>query len=406
MTAAEALRWSLIVARKGAGFVSPNPMVGCVIVDAAHRFVAAGYHHRLGQAHAEVDAVMNFEALKGHRQLAGYHVYVSLEPCSHQGRTGSCAVMMSELRPDSVTYLIRDPNPLVSGKGAEIIRQAGIATFSAGESDRLTQTQKSELIEDAEDLNEIFLWNMRTQSSPDARCFVTVKLATSLDGQVALRSGESQWITSDEAREKGHRLRLEHDAILVGRKTIETDNPTLNVRLRGVENFKNRVVILDPKAQLLPKLLEDGADEKFNVVRVRGWDQLIVAVQDQKIPLSLLARARDRGVRVLSGIGSEGLMDLSHLTRELRREGVRGLFVEGGAGTLGPFFDQNIVQRLHVFMAPMLIGGRDGISWSSQFGVSSLAQVWKMKRLRVKKLGEGDALNMHWTGRLDLELGE
>ena len=402
MTAAEALRWSLVIARKAAGFVSPNPMVGCVIVDAAHRFVTAGYHHRVGHAHAEIDALMNFETIKGHRQLAGYHVYVSLEPCAHKGRTGSCALALSELRPDSVTYLLRDPNPLVAGQGAAILRQAGIATFSAGESDRLTEPQKAELIDDAEDLNEIFLWNMRTRASSHERCFVTVKLATSLDGQVALRSGESQWITSVESREKSHRLRLEHDAILVGRKTVETDNPSLNVRLRVAEEFRNRAVILDPRAELLPRLLEDSADEKFNIVRVRGWDHLIVVVQDHKIPAPLLARARDRGVRVLAGIGSEGIMDLNYLTRELRREGVQGLFVEGGAGTLGPFFDQSIVNRLHVFMAPLLLGGREGVGWASQFGVPRLADAWKMKRLRVKKLGNGDALNMHWTGRLDL----
>jgi diaminohydroxyphosphoribosylaminopyrimidine deaminase/5-amino-6-(5-phosphoribosylamino)uracil reductase len=246
------------------------------------------------------------------------------------------------------------------------------------------------------------LWNMRTRGSSHERCFVTVKLATSLDGQVALRSGESQWITSVESREKSHRLRLEHDAILVGRKTVEIDNPSLNVRLRGAEEFRNRAVILDPRAELLPRLLEDGADEKFNIVRVRGWDHLIVVVQDHKIPAPLLARARDRGVRVLAGIGSEGIMDLNYLTRELRREGVQGLFVEGGAGTLGPFFDQSIVNRLHVFMAPLLLGGREGVGWASQFGVPRLADAWKMKRLRVKKLGNGDALNMHWTGRLDL----
>jgi diaminohydroxyphosphoribosylaminopyrimidine deaminase/5-amino-6-(5-phosphoribosylamino)uracil reductase len=115
-----------------------------------------------------------------------------------------------------------------------------------------------------------------------------------------------------------------------------------------------------------------------------------------------LARAKDRGVRVLTGVGSDGIMDLAHLTRELRREGVQGLFVEGGAGTLGPFFDQNMVNRLHVFVAPMIIGGREGVGWSAQFGVSRLSDAFKLKRLRVKKIGEGDELNLHWTGRLDL----
>ena len=294
---AEAMKWALILARRGAGFVSPNPMVGCVIVDREHKFVSGGWHSKVGGPHAEVDAIERFALVRGKvENLAGCHIYVTLEPCSHEGRTGSCAKMLAPLKLGSVTYAIKDPNPMVSGQGAKILFDAGIPTvclevaraWPAYPDKAIEAASQIELVQEAEDLNEIFLWGMRNQG-PDALPFVTVKVASSLDGRVAMHSGESQWITGEQAREKGHRLRLEHDAVIVGRKTVETDNPSLNVRLEDITDHVNSVVVVDPKAKLADRLLE------FNVAKVRPANRVYICVQKGIANAAAVEKAKANG---------------------------------------------------------------------------------------------------------------
>lgn len=395
------MKWALIIARNGAGFVAPNPMVGCVIVDRDHKFVAGGWHAKVGGTHAEVDALDRFSLVRGKPEnLAGCHIYVTLEPCAHEGRTGSCAKMLAPLKPASVTYAIQDPNPRVSGQGAKILIDAGVPTVCLAEArawpaypDKPIQAGvQIELVEEAEDLNEIFLWAIRNQGIGSLP-FVTVKVASSLDGRVAMHSGESQWITCEQAREKGHRLRLEHDAVIVGRKTVENDNPSMNVRLEEFAGHVNSVVIVDPKAKLMDRLKD------FNIAKVRPADRIYVCVQKGLADPETVARGLALGYNVFEAEGRKsGVIDLREMLKKLRELGVNSVYVEGGAGTVGPFIDHDVVHRLHVFVATSVLGGKYATGWSDLCGVKELKDGWKLKRQRVKLIGA----DIHITGRIDV----
>lgn len=398
---ADAMKWALILARKGAGFVAPNPMVGCVIVDKDHKFLSGGWHAKIGASHAEIEALDRLALIKGKREaVQGCHIYVTLEPCAHEGRTGSCAKALAQLKPATVTYALMDPNPAVAGKGAQILKDAGVMSLSLAEIHEwpglpgkvLDPATKQDLIDEAEDLSEIFLWSMRNQG-PGALPFVTVKVASSLDGRVAMSDGTSQWITSEQAREKGHRLRLEHDAIIVGRRTIETDNPALNVRLDDISDHTNSVVIVDPKAKLVDRLIE------FEVAKVRPPSRIFVCVQTGIANSKAIDRAKDFGFRIFEVEGSnDGVVDLKQMLQKLRAFNLSGVYVEGGAGTVGPFIDNALAQRLHIFMATSVIGGKYSIGWSDLCGVKKLEDSWRLKRPRVKLIGP----DLHITGRLGI----
>lgn len=400
---ADAMKWALLLARRGAGFVSPNPMVGCVIVDRDHKFVTGGWHQKVGEAHAEIDAIERFSLVRGAKEnIAGCHFYVTLEPCAHEGRTGSCARAIVPLKPASVTFAVLDPNPLVSGQGAKILNDAGIKcacladlrTWPAYPEKPIENRAQIDLVEEAEDLIEIFLWSMRNQGS-EAKPFVTVKLASSLDGRVAMHTGESQWITSEQAREKGHRLRLEHDAVIVGRKTIETDDPSLNVRLEDVVGHVNTVIVVDPKGKIIDRLRD------FKIAKVRPANRILVCVQAGLVDAATIQRGIEHGFQVFEIAGSkEGIVDLKQLLIKVRSLGVTGVYIEGGAATIGPFLDNRLVNRIHIFMATSILGGRYATGWSDLCGVKTLAEIWKLQRQRVKLIGP----DLHITGRFDLPM--
>ena len=235
LTPQQAMQLAIQEAKKGAGFVSPNPLVGCVILDSKNRYLASSYHKFFGQAHAEMNAL---EKVINRDQLKGAHLFVTLEPCAHQGKTGSCARALVDLPLGSVTYGLLDPNPLVAGKGIEILEAGGVKTQPA-----------DNCYQELEELIEIYLYNRREKKS-----FVSLKVATSLDGQMALSSGESQWITGDSSRNFAHHLRGQYDSILVGLKTFQKDNPRLNIRLPKFSEKKLKVLILDPRGECLPTL--------------------------------------------------------------------------------------------------------------------------------------------------------
>ena len=270
MSSGAALRLAIQEAKKGTGFVSPNPLVGCTILDSQFRFLSVGYHERLGEAHAEINAIKN---LLSESSLEGAHLFVTLEPCAHSGRTPSCAKTIAENvnRPATVTYAVSDPNPIAGG-GAAILIAAGIKTAKFADCDTIDLGERLEITALAEDLAEIFLHNVRT-SEP----FVSVKVAASIDGCMALSNGESKWITGASAREHTHFLRARYDAVLIGRNTFVTDDPQLNVRHELFPNFSNKVVLLDPMARTLDAL------KTSQLLRVREPNELIVVVKRGQI---------------------------------------------------------------------------------------------------------------------------
>lgn len=377
LTPSQAMQLALQEGARGAGYVSPNPLVGCVIVDRDHKFLASGYHKRLGGDHAEIDALKNLGSPK---ILEGNHVYVTLEPCAHQGKTGSCAKALAPLKPASVTYAVEDPNPLVAGQGAKILRDAGIKCELLADRGDIGLQDREELTALSEELAEIFLHNFRSKEP-----FIAAKIASSLDGKMAFVSGESKWITGELSREHTHLLRARYDAVAVGKNTFVTDNPSLNVRHTMYPDFKNKVVVFDPSGSVL------SAMAGSNLLAVRDPQSVIVVV-DAKLSV-----ANPSGVRVLKvPMFDDADFMMEELFAALKSENIHSLMIEGGAATYAPFFNSKKVQRLHLFIAPMILGGKHGVAWSSLFGGEAMKDRIQLKRVRRETFGPDE----YWTARI------
>lgn len=374
---AEAMWLAIKEGDRGAGFVSPNPLVGCVLVDRDHRLLAFGFHRRFGFDHAEIDALSK---IADPSTLKGGHAYVTLEPCAHQGRTPSCAKTLAPLKLASVTYAVEDPNPLVAGKGAAILREAGTRVSRLDERVDVSEFDRAKLINAAEDLAEIFLHNMRAKEP-----FVSVKIASTLDGKMALSSGESKWITGEMAREHVHILRARYDAVAIGRNTFAADNPSLNVRHFLYPVFKNKVVIFDSGGRTLSALAQS------NLLKVRSPESVFVMVGEG------VQTGHSSGVRVVPvPLGDNNEFKISELLRALKSEGFNSIMVEGGARTLGYFFSHRKVQRIHLFQSPTLLGGRFGLAWSQHFGVDQMANRIQLDRVHQETFGT----DLYLTGRV------
>jgi len=361
LTPNEAMKLAIEEGKRGAGFVSPNPLVGCVILGRDGNLIGKGHHARIGEAHAEIHAL---DSIQDKTQIEGAQVFVTLEPCAHEGRTPSCAKTLAKLPIASVTYGLQDPNPLVSGQGAEILRAAGKkVVLHAG------------LTREFEELCEIFLMNMREQ-----RPFVALKAASSLDGKIALSDGSSQWITGESARAHTHKLRGHYDAVLAGAGTFIKDNPRLNSRDLHFAQKRSKVILLDSEGITLPLLQGSG------LLEVRApEDVYVVTASKQKTDLP---------IRQLVAPLKNGEFDLSAVLQQLYAETVTSIFVEGGAYTFSSFLKQRQVDRVYLYLAPKILG--DGINWSAGLKTASLAESIVLKDMCSEKFGEDFLI----TGRL------
>ncbi len=354
----QAMQLAMQVAKGGAPFVSPNPVVGCVIVSEDHLFLASGYHHRFGEAHAEIDALQKLTS----DELKGSIFYVTLEPCSHQGKTGSCAKKIAELGVHKVVYGIVDPNPLVSGQGAVILKAALVLAVE------YEGPLKAQLYE----LSEVFLTNFI-----EKRIFVAAKVASSLDGQIALKkTGESKWITSESSRNYVHELRSYYDGVVIGRKTIETDNPSLNIRHDKIKKFA-KIIILDPDGKILEQI-DNG--KKFKFLEVHAKENIFFAIFKQ----------------VESSLQQIEFTDLENLLKKLWDLNFRSVFVEGGATTYSNFLKEGLVDRLYIFLAPVLIGSGNGLSWTEGLRIDSLEKKIHLRQIEIKHFGS----DLLITGRI------
>ena len=352
LTPLQAMELALEEGKKGAGFVSPNPCVGCVILDKNGNLIGQGFHQKYGEAHAEINAL---KSVKDPKSLKDAEIYVTLEPCAHEGKTGSCAKALAQLPIGKVVYGLIDPFPQVAGKGVEILRNAGI------------KVEQFKGLEDAlTDLCEIFLHNVRTQLP-----FVALKIGSSLDGMIALESGQSQWITGEESRAKVQNLRGQYDAILVGAKTLEFDNPSLNSRDPKFKNKISKVVIFDGEGVSAPFL------KKSRLAAVHAPEN-IYFVTSQKMsisPFNLVQVPVDRNHQ----------LELRSALASLKSLGIHSLLVEGGAATYSAFLQSRMFQRLHLFQAPLILG--KGLGWSSKMTVPDLASGLKLQNASVERLG-------------------
>lgn len=351
-------RQVLALAARGEGQTSPNPMVGALLVRGG-RVVGRGYHTRAGADHAEVVALR-----QAGRQARGATLYVNLEPCCHHGRTPPCtdALIGAEVR--RVVAFMRDPDARVNGKGFAALKSAGI------------EVRIGLLEEEARRLNRRFL-----RHATSGRPFVTLKAGMSLDGRIATRSGISKWITSPPARRAGRTLRREHDAVLVGVRTVLADDPLLTAgRGRGDANGTGRGaaparVVVDARLRTPPRA------RLFS-----GPGDLLIAT----LPGASRAR-RDRleraGAVVLEVPGRNGRIDLKALCATLGRRGITSLLVEGGSEVLGTALDQKIGDRVVLFVSSRILGGRKALPVFGGLGAGRIESGPRLLEMSVRRLG-------------------
>lgn len=317
------MRRALALAARGLGETNPNPMVGCVIVKDG-RVVGEGYHARAGRPHAEVLALGRAGA-----RARGATLFVSLEPCAHFGRTPPCAPLVRDAGIRRVVAAMRDPNPLVNGKGLAVLRRGGVAV-SAG------------LLEDqAVLLNERFLVSAR-----EGRPFVLLKAALTLDGRIATASGDSKWITSPAQRAQARWLRRLHDAVLVGIGTALADDPLLLPSPRTVRPFTR--IVIDSRLRLPPT---------SRLARSSGPRTPVLVITASRDP-SARRRLEGAGVEVMHVRAGKGRVALDAALEALAARGLRSVMVEGGSEVLGSFLAARLVDQVALFRAPMLLGGR------------------------------------------------
>ncbi len=314
---------ALELAERGRGKTSPNPMVGAVIVKNG-RVVGRGYHKKAGTAHAEIVALK--DAGKAAR---GATMYVTLEPCSHFGRTGPCALALIEAGIKKVHYAIKDPNPLVNGRGSAMLRKGGV------------ETNAGPLRAEASRLNEIYLKYVTT-----GRPFVTLKLAISLDGRIATSTGDASWISGTESRRMVHRLRAESDAVVVGTGTVHADNPELTVRMIKGRNPYRIILSAHPDFKRTLKLLRNNDDARTIVATSK---KAATKVTGKNLTVWSLKKTR------------EGI-DLDDFVEKAGQFGIRSMLVEGGGKLATSFLRAGLVDKLMLFTAPMIIGkGKSGV---------------------------------------------
>jgi len=344
---------ALKLAAKGTGTAHPNPLVGAVIVNNG-KTVGEGWHRKPGTPHAEIIAIQQ----AGERSR-GADLFVNLEPCSHYGRTPPCVHAIVEAGIVRVVAACGDPNPEVDGKGFKILQQAGVEVKVGLHEER------------AKELNRAFLHFVKS-----GKPYVTLKLASTLDGRIATRSGESKWITGESSRRSVHRLRSQVDAVLTGVGTVLKDDPRLTARLPGSPGQPVRVV-LDPalKTPVEAKLVQEADDGRT----------LIVVGKD--VPEERLGPLAEKGVRFVRLPSDEGGFSWTGLSGSLVDQGILHLLVEGGGRTAAWFVRENCVQRFELYLAPLLLG-EEGIPSMGSLGIGSLVQAPSFSIVRSRRLGE------------------
>lgn len=337
---------ALQLAKKANPF--PNPRVGAVLVREG-KIIGEGCHRKAGKPHAEIEA-MNDAIKKGH-SVKGATLYVTLEPCSHKSkRTPPCteAIAASGIR--KVVFAMKDPNPLVSG--AKILKRSGVAV-------RGPVAQRK-----AEAINREYL------ELAGRKPFVAIKMAMSADGKSATRTGDSKWISCPESREFVHRLRAEYDAVMVGAGTVKRDNPRLTARIKGAKNPLR--VIVDGRLSIP---LNSRALRKGTIIAV-----------SEKAPKKRVLEAVAKGAGVL--VCGKEAVDIRELVTSLGLMGIRKILIEGGSGLNASALDAGVVERMYLFIAPRIIGGKDAKGIVGGLGAKTMKNAARAKKMSVRKSGK------------------
>ena len=381
---------ALSLARLALGSSSPNPAVGAVIARDGV-IIGQGYTQPPGSAHAEVVALRQ----AGHR-AEGATMYVTLEPCCHFGRTPPCTQAIMKGCIAEVHIATLDPNPLVSGQGKAALDDAGI------------KTKLGEHEQEARELNEAYI-KFITTGLP----FVTVKFAMSLDGKIATGTGDSKWISGEESREYVHQLRGAVDAIMVGVNTVIADDPMLTVRWEGVERKgtgeeggerKGKGGGGGERKQPIRVIVDSKARTPHTAQVFKQPGKIIVATTPAA-PSVQTKKLKEAGAEVLElppFSPDEGLVDLGELLAELGRRQITGVMVEGGGTLLGSFFEQGLVDKLIVFIAPVIIGGAEARLAVGGKGAERITDALRLSHVEVERFGDDVMICGYIGGRKDV----
>lgn len=349
------MRRALELARKGAGHTSPNPMVGCVVVRDG-QIISEGYHERYGEFHAERNALMRCT-----EDTAGADLYVTLEPCCHYGKTPPCTEIIIEKKIGHVYVGSMDSNPLVAGKGVQILRDHGI------------EVTTGILEEECRKLNEVFYHYIQTKTP-----FVVSKFAMSLDGKIACASGDSRWVSGEAARRDTHELRKLYSGIMVGIGTVLADDPMLNCR---IEEGVDPVRIVCDSCLRIP--------EDTQLVRTAKQIPTIVAVAEDTLEheQEKISRLQKAGVRILSA--GRGQVDLKQLMRQLGEAGIDSVLLEGGGTLNASAYRTGIVDKVVAYIAGKIIGGEDAPTPVRGEGAAEMKDAVLLENIEVRML-DGD----------------
>ncbi|HRP93398.1 MAG: bifunctional diaminohydroxyphosphoribosylaminopyrimidine deaminase/5-amino-6-(5-phosphoribosylamino)uracil reductase RibD [Ignavibacteriaceae bacterium] len=348
------IQLAIEIAKKGAGSVSPNPLVGCVILK-DNKIIGAGYHQKFGEEHAEINAI-NSSA----EPVEGGILYLNLEPCSHYGKTPPCVDRIIKEKIKRVVIGTLDVNPLVSGNGVKALKKAGV--------DVKVGVLENECIE----LNKFF-FKYITSKIP----YVTLKAAQTLDGMIADKNKNSEWISSKESRKYVHWLRARYDAVLIGSDTARIDNPKLTVRM--VEGRNPYRVVLDSKLNLKSDLylFKNNSDKKT----------ILITVEANKSKLNKINKFDKLGVNVLFvNSDRQGRIQLKSVLKELSKLQITSLLVEGGSKIYSSFIKQNLFDDIYLFVSPKILGS--GLNTFSEFKSKKLGDAAKLNVKQTQKIGD------------------
>jgi diaminohydroxyphosphoribosylaminopyrimidine deaminase/5-amino-6-(5-phosphoribosylamino)uracil reductase len=342
----------LCLAEKARGRTSPNPMVGAILVK-GDKLVGEGYHAKAGEAHAEVVALQ-----RAREEARGAILYLNLEPCTHYGKTPPCAPQVIEAGVKRVVIGMEDPNPLVKGKGIDILRRAGV------------DVEVGILEKECRRLNEAFCKYILKKEP-----FVILKAAVTLDGKIATRNGDSKWISGETSRRFAHKLRDQVDGVLVGIGTVLKDDPLLTARIRGGRDPYR--IVLDSRLKI---------SEEARVIGTPPSKAIIVSTE--LAPRDRIERLEKRGVQILIVDSKEGRVNLRSCLSKLREIGMMSLLVEGGSQVNGSFLDEGLIDKLLLFLSPKLIGDHQALGIFGGRGASNLQESTALKEIKTKRIGE------------------
>ena len=360
----EYMQRAIALAKKGVGFVNPNPMVGCVVVK-DNEIITEGYHEYYGGFHAERNALTNTTA-----DCKDATLYVTLEPCCHYGKTPPCTEIIIEKGIKKVVVGFLDPNPLVAGKGIKILEDEGIEVVTGVEVDKIKE------------LNKVFLKYINTK-----RPYVLLKTAMTLDGKIASYTGDSKWITNEKSRKLVHKLRSEMMGIVAGIGTVKADNPMLNCRLEVQQPTANSQqpnvhqpirIIVDTKASIsLESNIVKTANEYRTILAV--GQQSIVNAQQSKVEM-----LKSLNVEILYCEEKDGHVDINDLMIKLGQKGIDSILLEGGTTLNAAFLEAGCVDEVYAFIAPKIIGGEHSKSPVGGQGIELMKDAVMLKDIKIE----------------------